>query len=160
MSELYVIGHKNPDTDAICGAIALADLLAKTTHPHAQPSRCGEVPERTAWVLEQAGLPAPKLITHTADCVEGVDFALVDHNEFKQSVDGIENVSVVYVLDHHRLSGDVVTKSPIRFINEPVGSSCTIIAREYKYAGLTPSKAIATCPVSYTHLTLPTTSRV
>lgn len=145
MSELYVIGHKNPDTDAICGAIALADFLSKTTHPHAQPSRCGEVPERTAWALEQAGLDAPKLITNTADCVEGVDFALVDHNEFKQSVDGIENVSVVYVLDHHRLSGDIVTKNPIRFINEPVGSSCTIIAREYRYNGLTPSKAIATC---------------
>lgn len=145
MSELYVMGHKNPDTDAICGAIALADFLSKTVYPHAQPSRCGEVPERTAWVLEQAGLEAPKLITNTADCVEGVDFALVDHNEFGQSVDGIADVSIVYVLDHHRLAGDVTTKNPIRFINEPVGSSCTIIAREYKYAGLTPSKAIATC---------------
>lgn len=145
MSDFYVMGHKNPDTDAICGAIALADFLSKTTHPHAKPSRCGQVPERTAWVLEQAGLEAPKLITHTADCVEGVDFALVDHNEFKQSVDGIEHVSVIYVLDHHRLAGDIVTKNPIRFINEPVGSSCTIIAREYKYNGLTPSKEIATC---------------
>ena len=145
MSELYVMGHRNPDTDAICGAIALADLLSQTTHPHAQPSRCGKVPERTAWVLQQAGLEAPKLINNTADCVEGVDFALVDHNEFNQSVPGIEEVSVVYVLDHHRLAGDVVTKNPIRFINEPVGSSCTIIAREYKYAGLTPNKQIATC---------------
>jgi len=145
MSELYVMGHKNPDTDAICGAIALADFLSETVYPHAKPSRCGEVPERTAWVLEQAGLEAPKLITNTADCVEGVDFALVDHNEFGQSVDGIADVSIVYVLDHHRLAGDVITKNPIRFINEPVGSSCTIIAREYKYAGLTPSKAIATC---------------
>ena len=145
MSELYVMGHKNPDTDAICGAIALADFLSQTTYPHAQPARCGQVPERTAWVLEQAGLEAPKLITHTADCVEGVDFALVDHNEFKQSVNGIEEVSVIYVLDHHRLAGDLITKNPIRFINEPVGSSCTIIAREYKYNGLTPSKAIATC---------------
>jgi len=145
MSELYVMGHKNPDTDAICGAIALADFLSKTVYPHAQPSRCGEVPERTAWVLEQAGLEAPKLITNTADCVEGVDFALVDHNEFSQSVDGIADVSIVYVLDHHRLAGDVTTKNPIRFINEPVGSSCTIIAREYKYAGLTPSKSIAMC---------------
>ncbi len=145
MSELYVMGHRNPDTDAICGAIALADFLSQTVYPHAQPSRCGNIPERTAWVLEQAGLEAPKLITNTADCVEGVDFALVDHNEFQQSVEGIENVSIVYVVDHHRLAGDVLTKSPIRFINEPVGSSCTIIAREYKYAGLTPSKAIATC---------------
>ena len=145
MSELYVMGHKNPDTDAICGAIALADFLSQTTYPQAKPSRCGDVPERTAWVLKQAGIEAPKLITHTADCVEGVDFALVDHNEFKQSVNGIEHVSIVYVLDHHRLAGDLVTKNPIRFINEPVGSSCTIIAREYRYNGLTPSKAIATC---------------
>lgn len=145
MSDFYVMGHKNPDTDAICGAIALADFLSQTTHPHAQPARCGRVPERTEWVLKQAGLEAPKLITHTMDCVEGVDFALVDHNEFAQSVDGIEDVTVIYVLDHHRLSGDLVTKNPIRFINEPVGSSCTIIAREYKYNGLTPSKEIATC---------------
>ena len=145
MRDFYVMGHKNPDTDAICGAIALADFLAQTCYPRAEPARCGQVPERTAWVLEQAGIEAPKLITHTADCAEGVDFALVDHNEFKQSVDGIEDVSVIYVLDHHRISGDLMTKNPIRFINEPVGSSCTIIAREYKYNGLTPSKAIATC---------------
>ncbi len=145
MSDLYVIGHKNPDTDAICGAIALADFLSQTSHPEAKPARLGEVPERTAWVLEQAGVQAPKLINHVSECAADVQFALVDHNEFKQSVDGIDDAPVVYVLDHHRLAGDVVTKEPIRFINEPVGSSCTIIAREYRYAGLTPSKEIATC---------------
>ncbi|RYD64871.1 MAG: CBS domain-containing protein, partial [Verrucomicrobiaceae bacterium] len=58
----YVIGHKNPDTDAICSAIGNAALLRATGEPNAIAARCGEVPARTAWVLEKAGLETPPLI--------------------------------------------------------------------------------------------------
>ncbi|MBK1791249.1 putative manganese-dependent inorganic diphosphatase [Persicirhabdus sediminis] len=59
---LYVVGHKNPDTDAICAAIGYADLLQQTGYPNAKAIRCGDVPARTAWVLKQAEMEAPKLI--------------------------------------------------------------------------------------------------
>jgi manganese-dependent inorganic pyrophosphatase len=61
-STIYVIGHRNPDTDAICSAIGYAAFLRATRGADAQAACCGELTVRTAWVLQQAGLPAPKLI--------------------------------------------------------------------------------------------------
>ncbi len=71
--------------------------------------------------------------------------SLVDHNEFSQAVKGVEEARVVEILDHHRLSGDLVTRDPVRFINEPVGSSSTIVARRFREKNLEPNPAVALC---------------
>ncbi len=55
---------------------------------------------------------------------------LVDHNEKKQAVDGVEEAEIMEIIDHHRV-GDLQTLSPIYFHNEPVGSTCTLIAEKY-----------------------------
>ncbi|HDI02079.1 MAG TPA: CBS domain-containing protein [Ignisphaera sp.] len=55
--------------------------------------------------------------------------ALVDHNEFSQSIYGIEEAVIVAVVDHHRVSGDVETHTPIIYRIEPVGATNTIIWR-------------------------------
>lgn len=55
---------------------------------------------------------------------------LVDHNETRQSVNGIEEAEVVEIIDHHRI-GDVSTMNPIKFSNMPVGSTATIVALEF-----------------------------
>ena len=91
--------------------------------------------------------------------------SLVDHNEFSQAVNGVGEAQVVEILDHHRLSGDLVTRDPVRFINEPVGSSSTIVARRFREKGLEPDAAVALCLcaglVSDTlNLTSPTTTEV
>jgi manganese-dependent inorganic pyrophosphatase len=88
---------------------------------------------------------------------------LVDHNEFSQAVTGADEADIVEVIDHHRLSGNLRSKEPIRFINEPVGSTCTIVAMMYRMRNLEPDKSIATCLcgglVSDTlNLTSPTTT--
>jgi manganese-dependent inorganic pyrophosphatase len=70
---------------------------------------------------------------------------LVDHNEFSQAVTGVEQAEVLEVLDHHRLGGNLVTREPIRFINDPLGSTCTIVSRLFRQNGLTPSAPIALC---------------
>ncbi|NJM38167.1 MAG: CBS domain-containing protein [Akkermansiaceae bacterium] len=63
MIPFYVIGHKNPDTDAICSAIGYASLLrAVGEEPNAIAARCGEISQRTKWVLERANLDAPTLL--------------------------------------------------------------------------------------------------
>lgn len=67
---------------------------------------------------------------------------LVDHNEMTQAVTGAEQVTITEILDHHRI-GSLATQQPILFINEPVGSTCTIIADLYRRDGLTPSPEIA-----------------
>lgn len=79
--------------------------------------------------------PRPKLV-------------LVDHNELSQAVTGAEDAEILEVLDHHRIGGSLKSTQPIRFINEPLGSTCTLVARQFRAAGLTPSAGIALCMAS------------
>ena len=67
---------------------------------------------------------------------------LLDHNEYGQAVQGIESADILEIIDHHRL-GAMTTLKPIRFDMEPVGSTCTIIAKRYRESGIAPSKEIA-----------------
>jgi len=73
---------------------------------------------------------------------------LVDHNELGQAVSGADEAEIVEVLDHHRLGGGLKSTQPIRFINEPVGSTCTLVARQFRAAGLVPRPGIALCMAS------------
>jgi manganese-dependent inorganic pyrophosphatase len=73
---------------------------------------------------------------------------LVDHNELAQAVNGAEEAEIVEVLDHHRLGGGLKSTQPIRFVNEPVGSTCTLVARQFRAAGIDPTPAIALCMAS------------
>lgn len=74
-----------------------------------------------------------------------IRLALVDHNEYAQAVNGVEEAEVTEVIDHHRLSGDLVSREPIRYLNEPVGSTCTLVARKFFHRGLMPSPSVALC---------------
>jgi manganese-dependent inorganic pyrophosphatase len=67
---------------------------------------------------------------------------LVDHNEMSQAVSGASEVTITEIIDHHRL-GALNTQQPILFINEPVGSTCTIVADLFRREGLTPAPEIA-----------------
>ena len=67
---------------------------------------------------------------------------MVDHNEFSQAVTGIEEAEIVEIIDHHRL-GNAQTNAPIYFVNEPLGSTCTIVARRFFTEGVDISPRIA-----------------
>lgn len=56
---------------------------------------------------------------------------LVDHNEYSQSVEGVEKAEIVEVIDHHRI-GDINTIKPIFFRNEIIGSTASIITKMYR----------------------------
>ena len=58
-------------------------------------------------------------------------FILVDHNEKEQSVNDLDFGEIVEIVDHHRIGG-METQSPITFINQIVGSTCTIIAQLFQ----------------------------
>jgi manganese-dependent inorganic pyrophosphatase len=73
---------------------------------------------------------------------------LVDHNELSQAVSGADEAEIVEVLDHHRLGGGLKSTQPIRFINEPVGSTCTLVARQFRAAGIVPRPGVALCMAS------------
>lgn len=60
---------------------------------------------------------------------------LVDHNERSQAADGIDEATVLEIIDHHRI-GDIQTSDPILVVNEPVGATATIVARRYRELGV------------------------
>ena len=59
---IHVIGHRNPDTDAICSAIGYASFLRDVRGMKAVAACCGELSVRTNWVLQTAGVPGPTLL--------------------------------------------------------------------------------------------------
>ncbi len=67
---------------------------------------------------------------------------LVDHNEMSQAVAGADQVDIMEIIDHHRL-GSLNTAQPILFLNEPVGSTCTIVADQFRRHGIEPSPSVA-----------------
>lgn len=67
---------------------------------------------------------------------------LVDHNELSQAVPGADQVEIEEVIDHHRL-GNFHTDAPIRFINQPLGSTCSVVATLFRQSGFDPSQKIA-----------------
>lgn len=67
---------------------------------------------------------------------------LVDHNELTQAVNGADQVEILEIIDHHRL-GNPPTQQPILFVNEPVGSTCTIIAGLFQRHGMEPTPETA-----------------
>jgi manganese-dependent inorganic pyrophosphatase len=67
---------------------------------------------------------------------------LLDHNEASQAVDGIGEAEIVEIIDHHRLS-PITTLKPVKFLNDPVGATSTIIAMKFLESGLVPSRGVA-----------------
>jgi manganese-dependent inorganic pyrophosphatase len=96
---------------------------------------------------------------------EQVRLVLVDHNELAQAVCGAEEAEILEVLDHHRVGGGLISREPIRFQNDTVGSTCTMVTRCYRREGLVPpagiGEALAAGIISDTlNLSSPTTTPV
>ncbi|MCM3702856.1 manganese-dependent inorganic pyrophosphatase [Paenibacillus macerans] len=132
MEKVLIFGHKNPDTDTICSAIAYADLKSKLGW-NVEPVRLGEVNGETAFALERFGFAAPRLVEAVAGEVKEV--ILVDHNERQQSVSDIDQVRVAEVIDHHRIA-NFETSGPLYYRAEPVGCTATILNKMYKENGI------------------------
>ena len=68
---------------------------------------------------------------------------LVDHNEKKQIIDGIDEAEIIENIDHHRIGGDIVTEGPIFIRFEPVGCTATIVTSLYEQNGVEVPQEIA-----------------
>ncbi len=134
---ILVFGHKNPDTDTICSALAYANLK-NILGDEAKAVRLGELNEETKFVLNYFGVEAPELIKTVA----GKEIILVDHNERTQTADGFEEAKVLELVDHHRISNFNVDE-PLLVRMAPVGCTATIILNLYKENNLVPAKKIA-----------------
>lgn len=72
MSEILVIGHRNPDTDAICSAVGYAEFKRRTGMAEAVAARCGDTNDRIDFVLNTFGVPAPKFVADVSPKVRDV----------------------------------------------------------------------------------------
>ena len=70
--QTIVIGHRNPDTDAICSAIGYAEYKQRTNLPEAIAARCGDTNDRIDFVLKTFGLPAPKFVSDVTPKIRDV----------------------------------------------------------------------------------------
>ncbi|TMV50160.1 manganese-dependent inorganic pyrophosphatase [Paenibacillus mesophilus] len=139
MEKVLIFGHKNPDTDTICSAIAYADLKTKLGK-NVEAVRLGSVNGETQYALTYFGADAPRLVETVAGEAKGV--ILVDHNERQQSATDIDQVRVLEVIDHHRIA-NFETSHPLYYRAEPVGCTATILNKLYKENGVAISKPIA-----------------
>ena len=71
--KVYVVGHKNPDTDSICTAIAYANLKTKITGEMYEPRRAGQLNEETQYVLEHFGVKVPLLLSDLREQIKNVE---------------------------------------------------------------------------------------
>lgn len=76
--KVYVVGHKNPDTDSICSAIAYAALKTKITDIPHEPRRAGQINEETQYVLERFGVKAPRLLSDLREQIKDVELKEVE----------------------------------------------------------------------------------
>lgn len=123
MDKIYIFGHKSPDTDSVCSAIAYAEIKGENFKPFV----LGEINEETKYVLNFFGVSKPEYIKN----VEGKKVILVDHNEFFQSADNIEKAEIIEVIDHHKIKFSY--DKPIKFLTLSYGSTATIIAEHYMH---------------------------
>jgi manganese-dependent inorganic pyrophosphatase len=72
MNEIFVIGHRNPDTDAICSAIGYAEFKRRTGMREAMAARCGDTNDRIDFVLNTFGVPAPRFVADVSPKVSDV----------------------------------------------------------------------------------------
>lgn len=129
--KILIFGHKSPDTDTICSSIVKERLNKKNGHDNSKAVRLGNINKETQYVLDYLGIEVPELVEHIE---EGQKVIMVDHNDFAQSVEGIENAEIIGVIDHHRV-GNFRTAEPLYYTARPYGCTSTILFQDFKAKG-------------------------
>lgn len=134
---IYVAGHKSPDSDTVGSAIAYAALLRELGYD-AQAVVLGGINNETKYILEAAGVPAPEELVDAS----GENMVLIDHSEYAQSSDGLEDANILGIIDHHG-AGGVTTSNQIVYDARPLGSTATIVWIRYRNFGVQVDPQIA-----------------
>ncbi|GAA3936944.1 manganese-dependent inorganic pyrophosphatase [Litoribacillus peritrichatus] len=124
---ITVMGHKVPDCDSTCTAIAIAHLLNEQGK-QAEAFILGEPNPEAVYLLEQANIPMPE----TKLSVAGEDVYIVDYSDMALAPDDIRQANIIGIIDHHKL-GDLTTNQPLECWIWPVGCSATILAHVYDF---------------------------
>lgn len=126
-----VIGHKSPDTDAICSAVAYARLMQSLGFA-CEARAAGRPNPETRFIAGLWQLPVPGECTCVAP---GTRLILMDHAEYAQAVDGAADARILQVIDHHGI-GDITEQHLVYYKAMPVGATCTLVYTAYREAGV------------------------
>jgi manganese-dependent inorganic pyrophosphatase len=133
----YIIGHKNPDTDTICSAVGYQAFLV-TQKIESEALALGGANNETKFVFDYFEATLPREVS---ELPHNSEIILVDHNEETQSIDNLNDLDIVEIIDHHKVK--IETDKPIMIHIEPLGSSCSIVAKKYFEQGVEIPKKIA-----------------
>ena len=142
MGKTYIFGHKNPDTDSITSSLVMANLETELGND-VVACRQGNVNKETQYVLNYLGMEAPEMLPTLE---EGTNVILVDHNSPSESVDNLDKMNILKVIDHHKIA--LETAYPLYYRAEPVGCTETVLYKLYRENNVEVDKKIATLMVS------------
>ena len=137
MGKTLIFGHKNPDTDSITSSIVMANLETKLGN-NVEACRLGVINKETEYVLNYFGVQAPTLVESIED---GRNVILVDHGNPLESVDNLDKLNILKVVDHHPVK--ITVAYPLYYRAEPVGCTQTILYKMYKEYNVEVDKKIA-----------------
>lgn len=135
---IKVFGHKSPDTDATCSAIACAWLLNKKGE-EATPYILGEFNRETMFVLKHFEVGTPAILEKLE---EDDNVVIVDTNNPDELPENLDKVNILSLIDHHKLAG-LTTASPTTIMIKPLACTATLIYQMISGEGIELDKQIA-----------------
>ncbi|NDU99937.1 manganese-dependent inorganic pyrophosphatase [Pseudoroseicyclus tamaricis] len=118
-----VFGHKSPDTDSTGSPLIWAWYLSTHRDTPAEARLLGKPNTEAAFVLQRWGFDEPPLL----EGMDGHDIVIVDTNNPTELPEGINDASLVQIIDHHKLTGGIETKAPIDITIKPLACTATIM---------------------------------
>ena len=122
--EIKVFGHRSPDTDATASALVWSWFLNTHRGQTSTPYVLGDINTEANFVLESWGLTTPAVLeeVHPHDMV-----AIVDTNNLDELFENINETTIVSIIDHHKLSGNLKTNIPLELVIQPYASTMTVM---------------------------------
>jgi manganese-dependent inorganic pyrophosphatase len=128
--KVLIIGHKNPDTDSVASVISYAELKNKTDSKNQYiPAIAGEINNETKFVLDYFKIPVPKVMPELSKWKDKL--IILDTTLLSQLPFGLNEEKIIEIIDHHRLA-EMQTTYPFFGRMEPIGSTCSIVAKIFK----------------------------
>jgi manganese-dependent inorganic pyrophosphatase len=121
---IKVFGHKPADTDTTCSPIVYAWYLSEKRNTDAKAFRLSDINKETEFVLKRFGIEKPELLEKLK---EGEQVIIIDTNNPDELLEGINDVEILEIIDHHKLAGGLSTPAPLKVTVRPVACSATIL---------------------------------
>jgi manganese-dependent inorganic pyrophosphatase len=96
MGQIYIIGHRQPDTDSICSVVGYAELLNRSEPGHYIPARCGELNAETEFVFSRFNAEPPIYIENVEPTVSDLPFTYP-----MSAKNDVPTIEIVGLMDEH-----------------------------------------------------------